>query len=70
MLSIATAIIGFLGAFAPEIIKYFNTKRDQAHELEILKVQAEMQKEGHLEKMEEINANADIAESQALYQSA
>lgn len=70
MLTILTSIIGFVGGFVPDILKYFKQKQDNAHEIEILKLQMEAQKELHTEKMEEINANADIEESKALYQSA
>jgi hypothetical protein len=70
MLSIATAIIGLLGGFFPEILKYFKAKQDNKQELAILKMQADLQAQGHAEKMEEISTNADISESSALYKSA
>lgn len=70
MLTILTSIIGFVGGFVPDILKYFKQKQDNAHELEVLKLQMEAQKQAHTERLEEINAQADISESQALYQSA
>jgi hypothetical protein len=70
MLSIITAVIGLLGGFFPELLKYFKAKQDNKQELEVLKLQAQMQAQTHTENMEEINTKADISESEALYKSA
>jgi hypothetical protein len=70
MLSIATALIGLVGGFFPEILKYFKAKQDNKQELAILQVQAQLQAQGHTERMGEIGAQADISESEALYKSA
>jgi hypothetical protein len=78
MLTAITAIIGFLGGFVPSILKLFTDKEDHKHELDILKVQAEIQAQGHTERMAEITttsetkiaeieAEGDLAESKALY---
>ena len=69
-MTIVTSIIGFIGGFIPDILKYFKQKQDNAHEIEILKLQMEAQKQLHTERLEEINAQADISESKALYESA
>jgi len=70
MFTILTSIIGFVGGFIPDILKYFKQKQDNAHEIDILKLQMEAQSQLHTEKLEEINAQADISESKALYESA
>lgn len=70
MFTILSSIIGFVGGFIPDILKYFKQKQDNAHELEVMKLQVEAQSKLHVEKLEEINAEADIAESKALYESA
>ena len=70
MLTILTSIIGFVGGFVPDILKYFKQKQDNAHELEVMKLQMEAQEKLHTQRLEEINAQADIAESKALYESA
>lgn len=70
MFTILSSIIGFVGGFIPDIMKYFKQKQDNAHELEIMKLQMEAQSQLHTEKLEEINAEADISESKALYESA
>ena len=70
MLTILSSVIGFIGGFIPDILKYFKQKQDNAHEIDILKLQMQAQAQLHTERLEEINAQADISESQALYKSA
>lgn len=70
MFSIFSSIIGFLGGFMPDVLKYFKQKQDNAHELSMLDKQIEMAKVAHTQAVEIKNMDADIAESQALYKSA
>jgi hypothetical protein len=70
MIALLGSVLGFLGSFIPDILKYFKAKQDNKHELEVLKLQMEAQKQLHTERLEEINAQADISESKALYESA
>lgn len=70
MLTIISAIIGFIGGLAPEVIKFFNAKSDRKHELDIMDRQIEMQKQGAAQRLEEVNVQGDISESIALYKSA
>lgn len=70
MIALLGSALGFIGGFIPEILKYFKSKQDNKHELDILKLQMQAQAQLHTERLEEINAQADIAESAALYSSA
>ena len=70
MLTILTAIIGFLGGFVPDILKMWKDKKDKEHELAVMKLQMEAQEKLHTQRIEEINTEADIKESEALYKSA
>jgi hypothetical protein len=70
MLTILSALLGFIGGLAPEVIKYFNAKADKAHELAIMDKQVEAQKALAGQRLEEINVQGDVAESVALYKSA
>lgn len=70
MLSILGTIVGFLGSFIPELLKIWKQKQDHKHELEVMKLQAEMAKAAHLYRLEEIGAQADVASEQAVYQAA
>ena len=68
MLAILSAILGFAGPFLPEVLKLFRQKQDNAHELAVLELQMKMADKAHGYRMEEINAQADIAEMQTLRQ--
>lgn len=67
MFAILGTVFGFLGPFLPELIKYFNRKADNAQELAMMKLRMEAAGQEHTYKMEEINANADIAEAVELH---
>ena len=67
MLEIFSAVLGFAAPFLPELLKYFNRKQDNAHELEMMKLQIEKGAAEHTWRMEEINTTADIAESATLH---
>lgn len=68
MIPIFNTLIGFLAPFIPEVIKLFIRRQENAHELAVLRLQMEKGNAEHLWKMDEINAQADIAEAQALRQ--
>ena len=69
-----SGVLGLVTSFLPEVLKFFTQKKDQAHEITILKMQADLEIKmaelGHVQKMEEINTEADIRESEALYKNA
>lgn len=67
MITIISAVLGFLGSLLPDAMKMFQDHQDKKHELIILEMQMKQQAQGHSERLEEIQANADIAESKALY---
>lgn len=67
MLALIGTILGLLGSLLPEVLKFFTSKEDHRHEIEMAKIQMEAQTQLHQEKLEEINTQADIAESAALY---
>jgi hypothetical protein len=67
MMTLLSSLLGFLSAAFPELLKIWRDHADAAHEIEILKLQMEYQKQGGQERLQEINASADIAESAALY---
>lgn len=67
MVTIIGAMVGFLSAAFPDMLKLFRDHADRKHELIILEMQLQQQRQGHTQRLEEINAQADIAESKALY---
>lgn len=67
MITLLGSLIGFLGAAFPDMLQLFKDSQDRKHELTILQMQLEQQAQGHAQRLEEINTQADIAESRALY---
>ena len=70
MLPLIGAVFGLLSGALPEALKYFKQKQDNQHELKVMELQMQQQAQGHIERLEEINTQADIADSQALYKAA
>ncbi|MBT9167519.1 MAG: hypothetical protein DDT19_00857 [Syntrophomonadaceae bacterium] len=70
MLPLVGAVLGFLGSVVPQAMKMYQDKRDKEHELKILEMQMKAQAQGHVQRLEEINVQADIEESKALYKHA
>jgi hypothetical protein len=67
MLAVISALVGFLSPFLPAILKIFERRQDNVHELEMYKLRLEADAKEHLYKMEEINATADIEEAKLLH---
>ena len=67
MITLLGSLLGFISAGFPDFLKLFRDSQDNKHELKILEMQMEQQRLGHANRLEEIQVNADIAESQALY---
>ncbi len=67
MLTLIGSLLGFASSALPDLLGLFKDWQDRKHELAILDRQMEVQKLGHLQRLEEIEAKADIAESKALY---
>lgn len=68
MLATLGMVFGFVGGFLPELIKFFKLREDRKHELAVLKLQMEAQQQGHLQRLEEINVQADVAQEQIALQ--
>jgi len=67
MLTLLGSLLGFASSLAPRALDYFQEKADRAHELAMIDRQMEQMKLGSQLKLEEINAQADIAETRAIY---
>lgn len=70
MLTIIGTIVGLLASLLPEALKVWKSKLEMKHELEVLKLQAEIALKEHYYRLEEIQAQADIAAEQATYKAA
>ena len=67
MITLLGSLLGFISSTFPDLLKLFRDASDKKHEITLLQMQMEFQAQGHQERIEEINTQADIAESQALY---
>lgn len=67
MLAILSAVFGFAAPFLPQIFKLFQQRQDNAHELAMAELRMRAAEKEHLWRMEEINAQADIAEAAELH---
>jgi hypothetical protein len=67
MITLLGSLLGFISSTFPSLLKLWQDKSDKQHEITLLKMQMEQQAQGHTERLDEINAQADISESAALY---
>ena len=66
MLSLLGSLLGFGTSFLPKVMDYFQDKQDKAHELALMDKQLEQQKVIGAQKLQMVNVEADIRESEAL----
>ncbi len=67
MLTLLGAILGLITSSVPALLALLQGRQDKAHEFAMAELQMEMLKRGHTQRLEEIQTQADIAESAALY---
>lgn len=67
MITLLGSLLGFITSTFPSLLKLWQDSSDKKHELAVLQLQMQAQSQGHTERLEEINAQADISESEALY---
>lgn len=67
MITLISSLLGFGTSFLPKILGFFEEKRDQAHELRMMDKQLEMQIQLGNQKMQMMNIEADIRETETLH---
>lgn len=67
MLTLLGSLLGFGSSFLPKIMGYFENKQNHVQEMERMRLSAELAQNQHRMDLIRINAEADIAQSQALY---
>jgi len=67
MLSILGSVLGFGTSFLPKVLGFFEEKRDQAHELQMMDKQLEQQLQIGAQKLQMVNVDADIRETETLH---
>jgi hypothetical protein len=67
MITLISALLGFLAAATPEIVKLFRERTDRAHEKEMLRLQAELARQEHAVKLEAIGLETEFSALRAAY---
>ena len=70
MITIIGSLIGFGTSMLPRAFDMFQDWQDRKQELEIMDRQIKMAEMRHTQKLEQLNVQADIAESKAIYKHA
>ena len=70
MLTAISAVIGFLGSIVPAILKMFQQRQDNKHELAMMEAQVNAQKILGQQRLEEVGIKADVDEALAVLESA
>lgn len=66
MLTLLTGLFGFATSLLPDFLKFLQDKSDKKHELEVLKLQMQQAANENQYRLEQIGAQADIAEMYSL----
>ena len=67
MLSLIGSVLGFGTSMIPKVMSYFETKRDQKFELEMMDKQLQNQLQLGEQKMQMLNIDADNRETESLH---
>lgn len=66
MLSLLGSLLGFGSSFLPKILDYLQDAKDKSHELAMITAQTEAQIKLEGKRLEAVNIDADIRQSEAL----
>lgn len=67
MITIVSAIIGFISSIFPQALKVYDKKIEYAQEIKILEIQAQLQMQGHLNRLEQIAVQEDAEQYRTIY---
>ena len=67
MMTLLGSLLGFGTSFLPEILNYFKRGQEQKHELQKMQMQMELMSKRSELKIEELDKEADIKETEGLY---
>ena len=68
MISLLGTILGFGTSIVPEILGFFKQKQANSHELSMLEAKAKFADQMSKLKLQELDAEAEIAETKGLYE--
>ena len=67
MMTLLGSLLGFGTSFLPEILNYFKRGQEQKHELQKMQMQMELMSKRSELKIEELDKEAEIKETEGLY---
>jgi hypothetical protein len=67
MMTLLATLLGFISSTFPDLLKLWKDGADRKHELAILQMQLEQQRQGHVNRLQEIQIASDGIEARALY---
>jgi hypothetical protein len=67
MMTLLATLLGFISSTFPDLLKLWKDGADRKHELAIMQLQIEQQRQGHINRLEEIQIAAESIEARALY---
>ena len=67
MMTLIATVLGFFGSIIPQGMKIYQDSKDKKHELDILRIQADLQREGHYQRLEEVAISHDAEQQAAMY---
>ena len=68
MMTLLGSLLGFGTSFLPEILNYFKRGQEQKHELQRMQVEMELMAKRSELKVQELDKEAEIKETEGLYQ--
>jgi hypothetical protein len=68
MMSLLGSLLGFGTSFLPEVLNFFKAGQEHKQKLETMKMEAELMEKRSALKLEELDKQADIAETKGIYE--
>ena len=68
MMTLLGSLLGFGTSFLPEILNYFKRGQEQKHELQRMQMEMELMAKRSELKVQELDKEAEIKETEGLYQ--
>jgi len=67
MMSLLGSLLGFGTSFLPEVLNFFKAGQEHKQKLETMRMEAELMEKRSALKLQELDKQADIAESKGIY---
>jgi hypothetical protein len=68
MMSLLGSLLGFGTSFLPEVLNFFKAGQEHKQKLETMKMEAELMEKRSALKLQELDKQADIAETKGIYE--